>query len=76
MRPISAKRFIDSVGIDTHPNRLRSLWGTSDWEAAFLETGVRNVRGSDWQWTAGGGGHGAPPAPVRRWGQIVRHGCS
>lgn len=45
MRPISAKRFVDSIGIDTHPNRLRSVWGTSDWEAAFLETGVRNVRG-------------------------------
>jgi len=45
MRPVPARRFVDAVGIVTHPNQRRSAWGTTDWEHAFLETGVMNMRG-------------------------------
>jgi hypothetical protein len=44
-RAIPARKFFDSVGICTHPNWNGTLWQTSDWEAAFLETGVKNTRG-------------------------------
>jgi hypothetical protein len=45
MRPVPAKKFVDAVGIVIHPNRRRSAWGSTDWERAFLETGVMNMRG-------------------------------
>jgi hypothetical protein len=43
--PVPAYRFYRSVGICTHPNWRDTLWGRTNWESAFLGTGVRNLRG-------------------------------
>ncbi|MDP1910280.1 MAG: hypothetical protein Q8K85_18435, partial [Hyphomicrobium sp.] len=44
-RAIPAQRFADSIGIATHPNWRRTVWGSSDWPAALTALGVANVRG-------------------------------
>lgn len=33
------------VGICTHPHWTGTVWQASDWDSAFLETGVKNTRG-------------------------------
>lgn len=45
VRAISARKLVDAIGICTHPNWRRTLWGRTDWAAAFIETGVMNTRG-------------------------------
>lgn len=44
-RAIPARRFVDAVGICTHPSWRRGLWESADWGSAFLDTGVRHTRG-------------------------------
>ncbi|WP_310467413.1 hypothetical protein [Sphingomonas sp.] len=44
-RVVEARRFVDALGICTHPNWRDTAWGNSDWEAAFLHTGVKFTRG-------------------------------
>jgi hypothetical protein len=44
-RAIAASRFADAVGICTHPNWQRTIWGSVDWPSALLDTGVRHTRG-------------------------------
>lgn len=44
-RAIAAPQFLDAVGICTHPNWHKTLWGSVDWQSAFLATGVRHTRG-------------------------------
>lgn len=44
-RTFLSRDFSDAIGICTHPNWRERLWGNTDWESAFLETGVRNTRG-------------------------------
>jgi hypothetical protein len=44
-RATPARKFFDAVGICTHPNWNGTLWQNSNWEAVFLETGVKNTRG-------------------------------
>ncbi|MEO8548277.1 MAG: hypothetical protein ABI422_07925 [Sphingomicrobium sp.] len=44
-RAIPTRRFVDAVGICTHPNWRKDLWGSIDWGSAFLETGVLHTRG-------------------------------
>jgi hypothetical protein len=54
-RAVPAGRFFDSVGICTHPNWRSRLWGSTDWESAFLETGVMHTRGKIGRARAGEG---------------------
>lgn len=44
-RAIPAKTFVDAIGICTHPNWRETLWGRTDWNAAFLDAGVMHTRG-------------------------------
>jgi hypothetical protein len=44
-RAVPAKKFVDIVGLCTHPNWGGTLWETRDWETLFLETGVKHTRG-------------------------------
>ncbi|HEY0163823.1 MAG TPA: hypothetical protein VGB39_00450, partial [Sphingomicrobium sp.] len=44
-RAIAGHRFLDAIGICTHPNWQKTLWGSVDWQSAFLATGVRHTRG-------------------------------
>jgi hypothetical protein len=44
-RAVAAYRFSDAVGICTHPNWQRTLWGSTDWQSALFETGVHHIRG-------------------------------
>ncbi len=44
-RAVPAKKFVDTVGICTHPNWGGAPWATSDWEAVFIESGARHTRG-------------------------------
>ena len=44
-RAVPARKFFESVGICTHPNWRSRLWGSANWEDAFLETGVLHTRG-------------------------------
>lgn len=48
-----AKRFVDTVGICTHPHWRTTLWGSTDWESLFLETGVMHTRGKIGRGTGG-----------------------
>ena len=43
-QPVAARRFVDLVGIAVHASWRNTAWGATDWEGAFLETGVKNVR--------------------------------
>jgi hypothetical protein len=45
VRATPASRFHESVGLCTHPNWRDTIWGRADWGSAFLQTGVRNLRG-------------------------------
>ena len=54
-RVFSGGKFFDAVGICTHPNWRKRLWGSTDWTAALLETGVRNIRGKIGTGAAGQG---------------------
>ncbi len=42
---VEARRFVDAIGICTHPNWRDTVWATADWESAFLRTGVKYTRG-------------------------------
>ena len=44
-RAVAGSRFLDAVGICTHPNWHKTLWGSADWQSTFLATGVRHTRG-------------------------------
>jgi len=44
-RAVAGNKFLDAVGICTHPNWQKTLWGSSDWQSALLETGVLHTRG-------------------------------
>lgn len=48
-----ARRFVDSVGICTHPHWGGTLWDNLDWESAFIETRVMNTRGKMGRGTGG-----------------------
>ncbi len=45
VRAVSAKKFVDTVGIVTHAHWGGTIWSNSDWDSLFLETGVKNTRG-------------------------------
>jgi hypothetical protein len=42
---LEARRFVEAVGICTHPNWRDTVWATADWESALLRTGVKYTRG-------------------------------
>lgn len=44
-RAIAGNRFFNAVGICTHPNWRKTVWGSADWQSALLASGVRHTRG-------------------------------
>ena len=44
-RAVPAQSFADAVGICTHPNWRKTVWGSGKWPAVLAETGVGHVRG-------------------------------
>lgn len=44
-RAVPASKFVDTVGICTHPNWKGAPWATTAWEAVFVESGARHTRG-------------------------------
>jgi len=53
VRAVPARRFVDTVGICTHPHWGGTLWDTLPWQSHFLETGVKNTRGKMGRGTGG-----------------------
>ena len=44
-RAVPANKFVDIVGICTHPNWNGAPWENSAWEAVFIDSGARHTRG-------------------------------
>ena len=43
-RTLSAKQFVDSIGIATHPCWRNTIWGSSQWAPRLIQSGVKSTR--------------------------------